>query len=568
MFGVRSLAGRVARPARLQLHRPSAVRWRSSKPEKEDPYIEMSSKKPGGAPTPGGQKVSPLDTAPAGSSGNRKAIMAIVFGAGAAALAYNKYSSPSGGGPVKTSAPLGTRSLSSEKAKAPKPQKTVSPPPEQLKSSPPLATASPPKKLDLPPVPTDADDVGQLIDRLEKIRNELVALPSLPDLQRPGVPRAAVTELQDRLTSLREAAESIRSRGSSALKRPVDLRGGAATSEPPAPHLAQSRRLSTLQADLSYSQTPEPDRRDRLLRELRDQVVSGKATIVQLREELRRANESVEAMKLNLDEREKYLRDNISLLQEGRDIYNEAVAAYQELAAEAAANADVRVEQLNDSSKKRIRELDILDTEIKAMEHVLEWYSQNRVQSQRAVMMSIGMAQLDDHIKNGRPFDKEMRYIELSSHPESLVGAVCTTVAKELRKTGVPTQQQLELKWSQVEPSMREAAMIPEDANSLWNVIFAKAASYVMVSERLDKPGDDLQACISRIGYHLTKEDLRKAVAEAESISHGLSREVVEDWLEMAKNRLLVSEVFRVLRANLVLKNVVVNPAGAPESAS
>jgi len=420
------------------------------------------------------------------------------------------------------------------------------------------------------------DSTATLRQRLEQLRKQQKDSdqPKTPTTPVPAkIESSQADKIKARLHKLKSDAQSVRDRAAASHTSPSPPPPkSASVPTPPTPPPAAEKppdsvdlervRLLQLRKQLEDIQStppeklPEPSKTDRIIQELKKELDKAVVVIEKLQADARKYEEDNNVLRMDLDDREQYLRENITLLQEGRDIYNEAVAAYQELATEVSRNAEGRVASLNDSSKKRIRELDVLNSEIRAMEQVLAWYGQNRIISQKSVLMSIGMVRLEDHLKHGRPFSDEFRYLELSAEKDSLLEAACGAVPPGLRASGVPTKKQLMRSWDELELSAREAVLVPKEPRerSLWRLAMARIFGLLLLRERINQPGDDLQSRISRAGFFLEHDNLRGAVAEVESLPP-LAQGVLKEWIGMAKERLLAIQTFAVIRDDITLRS-------------
>jgi mitofilin len=82
--------------------------------------------------------------------------------------------------------------------------------------------------------------------------------------------------------------------------------------------------------------------------------------------------------------------------------------------------------------------------------------------------------------------------------------------------------------------------------------------SFVSIKPTGNVQGDSVEAALSRIDYHLERNELNEALKETQSI-RGYPRTLMSDWERMAHDRLVVDQAIRSLKAVSALRHLEIS---------
>jgi hypothetical protein len=159
-------------------------------------------------------------------------------------------------------------------------------------------------------------------------------------------------------------------------------------------------------------------------------------------------------------------------------------------------------------------------------------------------------------LRESRPFETELEVAitvtgegtELDPHFAKVGG---------LAAVGVPTTRQLNRRFGEIARRMFLVSQVAPDANITSRALARLSAVAVQVRVKFlgERPGNDVAAVISRIQARIDGGDLRKAIAELETLPE-VAQLAAMDWVSDANDRIVVNEVHDVLET-LMMKRAV-----------
>lgn len=138
---------------------------------------------------------------------------------------------------------------------------------------------------------------------------------------------------------------------------------------------------------------------------------------------------------------------------------------------------------------------------------------------------------------------------------EPLLEAVVDTLPPSAAKKGVPVLDDIRVRFLVVREETRKAALAPEGTNPILAQMIGNVLSFVSVKPTGNVQGDSVEAALSRIDYHLERNDLDAALKETRSIG-GYPRTLMSDWERMVHDRLIVDQAIRSLKTVSALRHL------------
>ena len=164
----------------------------------------------------------------------------------------------------------------------------------------------------------------------------------------------------------------------------------------------------------------------------------------------------------------------------------------------------------------------------------------------------------EDALVRSAPAGKAIDALKKLAAPEPLVAAVVNTLPSYAAKKGVPVLDDIKIRFIVVREEARKAALAPEGTNPILSQMIGNFLSFVSIKPTGNVQGDSVEAALSRIDYHLERNELNEALKETQSI-RGYPRTLMSDWERMAHDRLVVDQAIRSLKAVSALRHLEIS---------
>ncbi|ODQ67976.1 hypothetical protein NADFUDRAFT_44672 [Nadsonia fulvescens var. elongata DSM 6958] len=204
----------------------------------------------------------------------------------------------------------------------------------------------------------------------------------------------------------------------------------------------------------------------------------------------------------------------------------------------------------------RLSKLAELSSSVAELEEITSKSNTVIHQADNAVRLHRAIAKLSSAIKDSKPvaLGPFIAAIEKVAGEDPLLKAAIASIPTSVYTEGVLTPAQLAARLKLIEPEIRKASLLPEDAGiagHLGSIIFSK-----LLWKKSGAPaGDDIESIFSRAEVFLEQGNIYEAVAEINTLK-GWPKKLAHDWLDQGRKRTEVDFLIQVLSENAKLWGV------------
>jgi len=211
------------------------------------------------------------------------------------------------------------------------------------------------------------------------------------------------------------------------------------------------------------------------------------------------------------------------------------------------------INDYNQKVEKSIQQMLRLKDEVLAIERVLSDTSSYFKNTQRVHLLSALTLALSKKLETSEPIYFEVALIRKAASSDPLLSAVLNSLPEDKFK-GIPTAEQLKLRFQTVKAAARSAALIPEGSDGAMGQLLGTLLSFVTFSPKGYIDGSGAEEVLARTEYLLELGELGKAVSQIENLK-GKASLVVKDWQADAKSRLKAEQALQVMLVQASLLN-------------
>mmetsp|Transcript_18944 Transcript_18944/g.23862 ORF Transcript_18944/g.23862 Transcript_18944/m.23862 type:complete len:596 (+) Transcript_18944:91-1878(+) len=206
-----------------------------------------------------------------------------------------------------------------------------------------------------------------------------------------------------------------------------------------------------------------------------------------------------------------------------------------------------------EKTENRIQALQRLQDEVSAVENVLnETSSYYTAASQINKLSAVALA-LAKKLETSDPIASELSLLKQASMGDELMTIVANSLKVEGKK-GVPTVEQLKVRFESVRKAARKAAMIPEATEGVFGQLLGSLIAFITIQPVGNIQGEGADEVLARTAYLLELGDLKTAVLEMTTLT-GKESLIVRDWIQDAKLRLQAEQAVKIFNAHASLLN-------------
>jgi MICOS complex subunit MIC60 len=119
---------------------------------------------------------------------------------------------------------------------------------------------------------------------------------------------------------------------------------------------------------------------------------------------------------------------------------------------------------------------------------------------------------------------------------------------------GALSVPELQVRFEVMREEVRKAALAPEAAPKLVGQLVGSVLAAIAIAPKGFVAGQGTEEILSRAAYYVDRGKIQEALRELENVQ-GYSKVLMEDWVEFARERLVVDQVLRTLKADAILRH-------------
>lgn len=189
-----------------------------------------------------------------------------------------------------------------------------------------------------------------------------------------------------------------------------------------------------------------------------------------------------------------------------------------------------------------------------AINHAVDLRAARENLSVQAHKISAAVLLLENSMHSSLPLSTELTHLSNVSAQDDLIKAVVNVIPKRAFEVGVNTIPELLDRFSVVKEEVRKAALAPQEAPVLFGQMVGNVLACVTMEPKGNVEGDSVEAALARATYFMEKNNLVLAMKEINSIE-GYPRKLLQDWESLARDRLIVDQAAKILRAEAALRH-------------
>lgn len=199
---------------------------------------------------------------------------------------------------------------------------------------------------------------------------------------------------------------------------------------------------------------------------------------------------------------------------------------------------------------------------IRAFEHVAEDVLNTKQRSKELHAQSAMLLALETQMESREPLFRIVQKAKTSCGSNALVSAILAAIPVPVLHNGVPTLEDLRIRFRVVRKEVRKASLVPEYApNFLGQLVGNALASISWSPAEGDRVSDDTAAPsdiedhLATIAFHLDGGNLEKALKECDHIKN-YPRTLMQDWEKEVKNRMIMNDFVHALKAEMMVQHL------------
>lgn len=232
-------------------------------------------------------------------------------------------------------------------------------------------------------------------------------------------------------------------------------------------------------------------------------------------------------------------------------------AKYEELYGKSVAEAK---DQLSGKLDQKVKQLEELSRKLAELEIALKTSKDFQSGSVQAHRMSAAALALVDRLETSKPAAAEVAALKAVSGSSSVVDSALGSLPSSSLGGGIPTLQELQTRFEEsVLPKSRQAAMVPAGQHGLEGQLLGMVFSTLKYPPGPDDPApesekDASEFVLARARRHVQLGELEHAVEQLDKLE-GQVAFTASDWKKLAKERVAVDKVLKVIRLECALAN-------------
>ncbi|KAJ2839202.1 regulator of (H+)-ATPase in vacuolar membrane [Coemansia sp. 'formosensis'] len=203
----------------------------------------------------------------------------------------------------------------------------------------------------------------------------------------------------------------------------------------------------------------------------------------------------------------------------------------------------------------RLAHLERVEAQVRQLSQMAQESGDLIRQSRAVSTLSVAISVLKSAVVGSRtqsPFASELSALASAATTDfPATRAAIAAIPHSTAELGVPSQVELEDRFEAVRKEIRSVSLVPENGN-LGSQVLSATLSKVMFEKEGLVEGDDVEAVLSRAGFHLRQHNLDQAARELNQLS-GWPKKLAEDWISAARRRLEVEQAIGVAESEELL---------------
>ncbi len=137
---------------------------------------------------------------------------------------------------------------------------------------------------------------------------------------------------------------------------------------------------------------------------------------------------------------------------------------------------------------------------------------------------------------------------------DALVVNLLNALPQRVQSQGALTLPELQVRFQVMRDEVRKAALAPEAAPKMIGQLVGTFLASISAAPRGLVTGQGTEEILARAAYYLDRGKIKEALKELDSVQ-GYSKILMEDWKDHAKERLIVDQALRTLKADSIIRH-------------
>lgn len=137
---------------------------------------------------------------------------------------------------------------------------------------------------------------------------------------------------------------------------------------------------------------------------------------------------------------------------------------------------------------------------------------------------------------------------------DTLVTNLLDSLPVRVKSQGALTLPELQVRFQVMRDEVRKAALAPEAAPKMIGQLVGTLLASISSAPKGLVTGQGTEEVLARASYYLDRGKIKEALKELDSVQ-GYSKVLMEDWKDYAKERLIVDQALRALKADSIVRH-------------
>lgn len=205
-----------------------------------------------------------------------------------------------------------------------------------------------------------------------------------------------------------------------------------------------------------------------------------------------------------------------------------------------------KIESLNADLKKYN---EVFDNTKDAVSFTLKSHSISSAVLALEIMLSSSTA-----ATKGTSVASKLDHLKKLCKEDTLVTNLLEGLPSRVQRGGALSVPELQVRFHVMRDEVRKAALAPEAAPKLIGQLVGTVLASISLAPKGYVTGEGTEEVLARAAYYLERGRLKECVKEVDSVK-GYSSVLMDDWKLLAKDRLIVDQALRTLKADSIVRH-------------
>jgi hypothetical protein len=199
---------------------------------------------------------------------------------------------------------------------------------------------------------------------------------------------------------------------------------------------------------------------------------------------------------------------------------------------------------------------EVIDSTKDALQFTLQSHAVSSAVLALELILSNPSVTMSANAKNSKSNNISAKLNNLRSlcKDDALVMNLLDALPSRVKTQGALTLPELQVRFQVMRDEVRKAALAPEAAPKLIGQLVGTFLATISAAPKGLVAGQGTEEALARAAYYLDRGKIKEALKELDGVQ-GYSKVLMEDWKDYAKERLIVDQALRALKADSIVRH-------------